>query len=84
MLKNLLLSSLLFLSATINATYVYEANQSLIDLTGATGTTNLGASDDGVSNAFNIPSDKFPLMVGRLFQFSCHLSEHTTFLFFVS
>ena len=54
MLKNLLLSSLLFLSATINATYVYEANQSLIDLTGATGTTNLGASDDGVSNAFNI------------------------------
>ena len=54
MLKNLLLSSLLFLSATINATYVYEANQSLIDLTGVTGTTNLGASDDGVSNAFTL------------------------------
>jgi len=53
-LKNLLLSSLLFLSATINATYVYEADQALIDLTGVTGTTNLGASDDGVSNAFNL------------------------------
>jgi hypothetical protein len=53
-LKNLLLSSLLFLSATILPLPIYEANQSLIDLTGATGTTNLGASDDGVSNAFNI------------------------------
>ena len=49
-----MLSSLLFLSATVTATYVYEANQALIDLTGATGTTNLGASDDGVSNAFDL------------------------------
>ena len=54
MLKNLLLSSLLFLSATVTATYVYEADQSLIDLTGVTGTTNLGAPDDGVSNAFDL------------------------------
>ena len=44
----------LFLSFKAEASYTYEANQSLIDLTGASGTTNLGASDDGVSGAFNI------------------------------
>ena len=53
MLKNLLIASL-FLVNTLQASYTYEANQSLIDLTGASGTTNLGASDDGVSGAFNI------------------------------
>ena len=52
MLKNLLLSSLLFLSATINATYVYEANQNLFDLTNQTGTTNLNAGDDSLSVLF--------------------------------
>ena len=52
MCKNLLIHSLFFLSLTINATYVYEGNQSLIDLTGVSGTTNLATSDDGVSNAF--------------------------------
>ena len=55
MLKNLLLSSLLFLSAAINATYVYEANQALYDLqTNSTGSTGLGSNDDAVSGAFNI------------------------------
>ena len=55
MLKNLLLSSLLFLSAAINATYVYEANQSLYDLqTNSAGSTGLGSNDDAVSGAFNI------------------------------
>jgi len=54
-LKNLLLSSLLFLSAAINATYVYEANQALYDLqTNSTGSTGLGSNDDAVSGAFNI------------------------------
>jgi len=54
-LKNLLLSSLLFLSATINATYVYEANQALYDLqTNSAGSTGLGSNDDAVSGAFNI------------------------------
>jgi len=54
-LKNLLLSSLLFLSAAINATYVYEANQALYDLqTNSVGSTGLGSNDDAVSGAFNI------------------------------
>jgi len=42
----------LLLSFKTEASYTYEANQSLIDLTNATGTTNLAAGDDGVSNAF--------------------------------
>ena len=54
MLKNLVLSSLLFISTTVNATYIYESNQSLIDLTGLSGTTSLAAGDDQVSNAFNL------------------------------
>lgn len=54
MLKNLLISSLLFLSTLVNATYIYESNQSLIDLTGLDNTTSLAAGDDQVSNAFNL------------------------------
>jgi len=53
-LKNFLLASLVLLSSFAQADYVYESGQSLIDLTGATDTTNLGASDDGVSNAFDL------------------------------
>ena len=37
-----------------DANYIYEANQSLIDLTGESNTTNMAASDDGVSSAFNL------------------------------
>ena len=54
MLKNIIISSLLILSSSLYATYTYEANQDLIDLTSPTGTTNLGAPDDGGSNAFNL------------------------------
>ena len=54
MLKNLLIASLLCLASTVQSSYGYQDNQSLIDLTGVSGTTNLGASDDGVSGAFNL------------------------------
>jgi len=47
------LSVFLFVS-TLNAGYIYEANQSLIDLTSQTGTTNMGVGDDQVSSAFNL------------------------------
>ena len=47
------LSALLFVS-TINAGYIYEANQSLIDLTNETNTTNMAVGDDQVSSAFNL------------------------------
>jgi hypothetical protein len=54
-LKNLLLSSLLFLSAAVTATYVYESGQPLYDLqTNSSGSTGLGSNDDAVSGAFNI------------------------------
>ena len=43
----------LFVS-TANATYVYEANQSLFNLVTEQNTTNLGAGDDAVSSAFNL------------------------------
>ena len=42
----------LLLSFKTEASYTYEANQALIDLTGVSGTTSLTAGDDGVSNAF--------------------------------
>ena len=45
---------LLGASLTTSANYIYEANQSLIDLTGESNTTNMAASDDGVSSAFNL------------------------------
>ena len=46
--------SLLLLSLNLTATYIYEGNQGLIDLTGVSGTTSLAAGDDQVSNAFNL------------------------------
>jgi hypothetical protein len=39
---------------SLNAGYIYEANQSLIDLTGESNTTNMGVGDDQVSSAFNL------------------------------
>ena len=57
MLKSLtkaLSVSLLLIASSVNANYIYEANQNLFDLTNQTGTTNMAASDDGVSSAFNL------------------------------
>ena len=54
MLKNFIIVSLCILSSTLSSTYIYENNQSLIDLTNQTGITNLNAGDDQVSNAFNL------------------------------
>ena len=42
------------LSLNVSSTYIYEANQSLIDLTNQSGTTSLNAGDDQVSAAFNL------------------------------
>ena len=42
------------LSLNVLGQYVYEGNQSLIDLTSQSGTTNLNAGDDQVSSAFNL------------------------------
>ena len=42
------------LSLNVSSTYIYEANQSLIDLTNQSGTTILNAGDDQVSAAFNL------------------------------
>ena len=55
-MKEFLLSlSLLFLVSTVNATYVYEANQDLYDLqTNSSGATGLGSNDDSVSAAFDL------------------------------
>ena len=45
----------LFLSLKTEASYIYEANQSLYDLqTNSSGSTGLGSNDDAVSGAFNI------------------------------
>lgn len=44
----------IFFAAKGNAEYIYENNQDLFNLNNLTGTTNLAASDDGVSSAFNI------------------------------
>tara|TARA_R100000963_G_scaffold24964_2_gene17074 strand:+ start:548 stop:2806 length:2259 start_codon:yes stop_codon:yes gene_type:complete len=44
----------LLLASNLSATYIYEANQSLFDLTNQTGTTNLNVGDDQVSSAFNL------------------------------
>jgi len=41
-------------SLNASSTYVYEANQALINLTNQSGTTNLNAGDDQVSGAFNL------------------------------
>ena len=42
------------LSLNVSSTYIYEANQALIDLTNQSGTTNLNVGDDRVSNAFSL------------------------------
>ena len=46
--------ALLLFASSVNATYIYEANQSLFDLTNQTGTTNMASGDDQVSGAFNL------------------------------
>ena len=42
------------LSLNVSSTYIYEANQSLIDLTNQSSTTSLNAADDQVSSVFNL------------------------------
>ena len=42
------------LSLNVFSQYIYEDNQSLIDLTSQSGTTSLNASDDQLSSAFNL------------------------------
>ena len=42
------------LSLNVFSQYIYEGNQSLIDLTNQSGTTSLNAGDDQVSAAFNL------------------------------
>ena len=54
MLKNLWLVSCLLLFNNLQANYIYESGQSLIDLTNQTNTTNLNSGDDQLSNAFNL------------------------------
>ena len=54
MLKNFIASSLLCFSTFVSSAYIYEGNQSLIDLTNQTGTTNLNSGDDQLSAAFNL------------------------------
>ena len=38
----------------VTASYIYEDNQNLFDLTNQTGTTNLNSGDDQLSSAFNL------------------------------
>ena len=54
MQKRILCSIVCLFSLNVLSTYIYEANQSLIDLTGELGTTSLNAADDQVSSAFNL------------------------------
>ena len=44
----------LLLTSNLSAQYIYEGNQSLIDLTNESGTTNLNVGDDQLSSAFNL------------------------------
>ena len=53
-LLGLSLLSLLGLSTPTCSQYIYEGNQSLIDLTNQSGTINLNSGDDQVSNAFSL------------------------------
>ena len=46
--------AVLCLSFNLSSQYIYEGNQSLIDLTNQTGTTNLNVGDDQLSSAFNL------------------------------
>ena len=41
-------------SLDVLSQYIYEANQSLIDLTNQSGTTSLNSGDDQVSATFNL------------------------------
>ena len=54
MLKNFIVSSICLLSSFLSASYIYESNQNLFDLTNQTGTTNLNSGDDQLSAAFNL------------------------------
>ena len=42
------------LSLNVFSQYIYEGNQSLVDLTNESGTTNLNVGDDQLSSAFNL------------------------------
>jgi hypothetical protein len=53
-LKNFIISSLCLLSSFLSASYIYESNQNLFDLTNQIGTTNLNSGDDQLSAAFNL------------------------------
>jgi len=46
--------TLLVVSLKVTASYIYESNQNLFDLTNQTGTTNLNSGDDQLSAAFNL------------------------------
>ena len=46
--------TLLVVSLKVTASYIYENNQNLFDLTNQTGTTNLNSCDDQLSAAFNL------------------------------
>ena len=46
--------TLLVVSLKVTASYIYEDNQNLFDLTKQTGTTNLNSGDDQLSAAFNL------------------------------
>ena len=50
--------TLLVVSLKVTASYIYEDNQNLFDLTNQTGTTNLNSGDDQLSAAFNL-NDSF-------------------------
>ena len=53
-LLGLALIGLLGLSTPTCAQYIYEGNQSLVDLTNESNTTNLNSGDDQLSSAFNL------------------------------
>ena len=53
-LLGLALIGLLGLATPTCAQYIYEGNQSLVDLTNQSGTTNLNSGDDQVSSAFSL------------------------------
>ena len=46
-----------FFASPVQAQYIYEADQDLYDLTGHSGTTNLGVGDDSISAQFNFGFD---------------------------
>ena len=54
MQKRILCSIAFLFSLNVSSTYIYEANQVLINLTNQSGTTSLNSGDDQVSAAFNL------------------------------